>query len=151
MSKVQKLLASMGECSIHVEDEGFLDKATGVSGSGPGFVFVIFEAFIDAAVELGFSRAQAQAMTLQLFDGCVTLARTCPDLHVAQLKVLERVCFGVQFTSPISQNNVTSPGGTTAAGLAALEDRGLRSAIRAAVLAATSKSEQIGLKASSKL
>jgi pyrroline-5-carboxylate reductase len=51
----------------------------------------------------------------------------------------------------VVQNNVTSPGGTTAAGLGALEDGGLRSAIRAAVLAATAKSEQIGLRASAKL
>jgi pyrroline-5-carboxylate reductase len=78
LGKVQRLLSSMGDCSIQVDDESFLDKATGVSGSGPGFVFVVFEAFIDAAVELGFSRAQAQAMTLQLFDGCVALARSCP-------------------------------------------------------------------------
>jgi len=61
LGKVQKLLASMGDCSIPVDDEGYLDKATGVTGSGPGFVFVLFEAFIDVAVELGFSRVQAQA------------------------------------------------------------------------------------------
>lgn len=74
-----------------------------------------------------FSILCLQAMTLQLFDGCVTLARASPDAHVAQLK-----------------NNVTSPGGTTAAGLGALEAAGVRSAIRAAVLAATAKSQAIG-------
>jgi pyrroline-5-carboxylate reductase len=134
LAKVQKLLTSLGDCVIHVDDESYLDKATGVSGSGPGFVFVIFEAFMDTAVELGFSRAQAQAMTLQLFDGCVTLARSAPGQHVAQLK-----------------NSVTSPGGTTAAGIAALEQNGLRNAVRAAIIAATTKSEQLGLKASAKL
>ena len=126
-AKVLLLLASLGDCRIAVADESYIDKATGVSGSGPGFVFVIFESFMDAAVELGFSRAQAQDMTLQLFDGCVALARAAPETHVAQLK-----------------NNVTSPGGTTAAGLAALEAGGLRSAIRAAIVAATRKSESMG-------
>ncbi len=125
--KVLQLLASLGDCRIAVTDESYIDKATGVSGSGPGFVFVLFEAFMDTAVELGFSRVQAQQMTLQLFDGCVALARASPLLHVAQLK-----------------NNVTSPGGTTAAGLAALEAAGARSAIRAAILAAAAKSELMG-------
>jgi pyrroline-5-carboxylate reductase len=126
-AKVLLLLASLGDCHIDVADESYIDKATGVSGSGPGFVFVIFEAFMDAAVELGFTRAQAQDMTLQLFDGCVALARASPDKHVAQLR-----------------NQVTSPGGTTAAGLAALEEAGVRGAVRAAIVAATRKSEELG-------
>jgi pyrroline-5-carboxylate reductase len=64
---------------------------------------LIFEAFVDTAVELGFSRSEGRAIVLQLFEGSAVLAKLSPDKHLAQLK-----------------NQVTSPGGTTAVGLASL-------------------------------
>jgi pyrroline-5-carboxylate reductase len=123
--QTQAILSALGE-QVMVDDENYLDMATGLSGSGPGYVFLIIEAMIDAGVQIGFSRADAQKMVLQTIEGSVALVRTT-GLHPAELK-----------------NRVTSPAGTTAAGLFELEQSGLRAAILRAVEAAYHRSQALG-------
>lgn len=123
--QTQRILNALGE-QVMVEDEHYLDMATGLSGSGPGYVFLIIEAMIDAGVQIGFSRADAQKIVLQTIDGSVELVRST-GLHPAELK-----------------NRVTSPAGTTAAGLFELEQSGVRAAMIRAVEAAYHRSEALG-------
>ena len=100
--------------------------ATALSGSGPGFVFLLIEAFIDAGVHIGFRRDVAEKLVLQTFLGSAKYAQATGK-HPAQLR-----------------NEVTSPAGTTAAGLFALEDAGVRGAIIDAVEAAFERSKELG-------
>lgn len=105
--------------------EGQLDAVTGLSGSGPAYLFLVAEAMIDAGVEQGLSRAVAAELVAQTVLGAGTLlagGEAPADLRAA----------------------VTSPGGTTAAGLRALEDGAVRSAVAAAVEAATRRSRDLG-------
>jgi pyrroline-5-carboxylate reductase len=119
------ILGALGE-QVMVEEEHYLDMATGLSGSGPGYIFLIIESMIDAGVHIGFSRADALKIVLQTIEGSVALVRST-GLHPAELK-----------------NRVTSPAGTTAAGLFELEQSGIRAAIIRAVEAATRRSEELG-------
>jgi pyrroline-5-carboxylate reductase len=123
--QTRQILEALGE-QVPVDDEGYLDMATGLSGSGPGFVFLLLEVLIDAGVQIGFSRADAQKMVLQTVEGSVALVRAT-GLHPAELK-----------------NRVTSPAGTTAAGLFELEAGGVRAAILRAVEAAYRRSQALG-------
>lgn len=119
------LLGALGE-QIRVDKEDFIDMQTGLGGSGPGFVFLIIEAMIDAGVQMGFSRADAQTIALQTVLGSAELMRQTGE-HPAELR-----------------NKVTSPGGTTAAGIYELEKGGLRTVITNAVLAAYRRSQELG-------
>jgi pyrroline-5-carboxylate reductase len=106
--------------------ESLLDAVTGVSGSGPGYVFLVAEALIEAGVLVGLPRDVATKLAGQTLLGSARLllesGESPADLRAA----------------------VTSPGGTTAAGLRALEDGGVRSAILAAVDAATKRAQELG-------
>lgn len=102
-----------------------LDAVTGLTGSGPAYLFLVAEAMIDAGVAVGLPRASVERMVTQLFVGSSALLAERGD--PAALRAM-----------------VTSPGGTTAAGLSALEDRAVRAAFQAAVRAATDKSRQLG-------
>jgi pyrroline-5-carboxylate reductase len=124
-AQVSALLSVLGQ-EIYVEDEKYLDMATAISGSGPGFVFLLIEAFVDAGVHIGFRRDIAERLVLQTFLGSAKYAQTTGK-HPAQLR-----------------NEVTSPAGTTAAGLFALEDAGVRAAIIDAVEAAFERSKELG-------
>lgn len=106
-------------------DERQLDAFTGVAGSGPAYLFLVAEALIDAAVANGMARAVAERVVAQLLLGSAALLDQQGD--AARLRA-----------------NVTSPGGTTAAGLARLEERAVRSAFAAAVDAATARSRELG-------
>jgi pyrroline-5-carboxylate reductase len=119
------ILGAMGE-QLQVDEEGYLDMATGLSGSGPGFVLLLIEAMIDAGVHMGFSRRDAEKMVLQTIEGSVALMRTSGK-HSAELK-----------------NQVTSPGGTTAAGLYELEKASVRATISNAIFAAYRRSQELG-------
>ncbi|MBI1294827.1 pyrroline-5-carboxylate reductase [bacterium] len=121
----QTILEAMGD-AIFVADEHYLDAATGLSGSGPGFVFLLIEAMIDAGVHVGFSRAQAERMVLQTLEGSVALARES-NTHPAVLR-----------------NLVTSPAGTTAAGTLVLERANVRATLIDAVEAAYRRSKELG-------
>jgi pyrroline-5-carboxylate reductase len=121
----QTILAAMGD-AFFMADEHYIDMATGLSGSGPGFIFLIIEAMIDAGVYIGLSRAQAERMVLQTVEGSVALLRESGS-HPAVLR-----------------NLVTSPAGTTAAGTLELERSGLRATLIEAVNAAYVRSKELG-------
>ncbi len=123
--QVAEILGALGE-HIAVGDERYLDMATGLSGSGPGFVFLLIEALVDAGVHIGFSRADAETLVLQTIEGSVALMRET-HAHPADLR-----------------NRVTSPAGTTAAGLYELEAGGVRAALLRAVQAAYARSVELG-------
>lgn len=118
------LLRAIGR-EIEVTDEKYLDMATAVNGSGPGFIFLFLEAFIDGAVHVGLRREVAEQLATQTLLGAATMAQELGK-HPAELR-----------------NMVTSPGGTTAAGLQVLEDAGLRGAIIDAVEAAYERAREL--------
>ena len=118
------LLRALGR-ELQVSDEKYLDMATAVSGSGPGFVFLFLEAFIDGAVHVGLRRDMAEQLAMQTLLGAAVMAQQMGK-HPAELR-----------------NLVTSPGGTTAAGLQVLEDAGLRGAVIDAVEAAYDRAREL--------
>lgn len=121
----RSILRTLGK-EIYVEEENLIDMATALSASGPAYVFVFIEAMIDAGVNLGMKRDMASQLVLQTIRGSTELQQTT-NLHPAELR-----------------NMVTSPGGTTADALAALERAGFRRAILDAVIAAYEKSRKLG-------
>jgi len=121
---VVRLLGRSGVVVPVAEDK--MGAVTGVSGSGPAFVLLAMEAMIDAGVELGLTRAVAHDLAVQTFRGTAGLALE-PGSHPTLLR-----------------EAVTSPGGTTAAGLAALEKHGVRAGIAAAVRATSARNAELG-------
>jgi len=119
-----KALGALGR--VDFLPEALMNVATAVSGSGPAYAFVFLEALADAAVRLGMERARAQQHAAQTLLGAAKLC-LASALPPAQLK-----------------DAVTTPGGTTAEGLYALEAAGFRKAVLDAVLAAASKAQQLG-------
>ncbi|MGH9269210.1 MAG: pyrroline-5-carboxylate reductase [Acidimicrobiales bacterium] len=120
----ESLLAAVG--TVARVPEPLLDAVTGLSGSGPAYVFLVAEALIEAGVLAGLPRDVSQALAIQTLVGSARMlaesGRGAEALRAA----------------------VTSPGGTTAAGLQVLEDRAVRGAFLAAVAAATARSRQLG-------
>ncbi len=123
--QAQSILGSLGQ-EIYVDDERYLDMATALSGSGPGYVFMMMEAMIDAGVHMGFSRRVATDLVTQTMLGSVEYARRS-NKHVAELR-----------------NQVTSPGGTTAEALYHMEKGGLRTVISRGIWAAYQRSIALG-------
>jgi pyrroline-5-carboxylate reductase len=123
-ASVADLLGSMGR-EIYVGDEKYLDMATALSGSGPGFIFLFLEALIDAGVHIGLRRDVASDLAVQTLFGSAMLARETGK-HPAELR-----------------NMVTSPGGTTAEGLKAFEEAGLRGTVMGAIEAAYERAKDL--------
>jgi len=107
-------------------DEKYFDAVTGLSGSGPAYVFTFIEALIDAGLKVGLNRSDAELLVMQTVLGSVKLAMSSNE-HPAQLRAM-----------------VTSPGGTTIAGLHELEAAGFNGIIMDAVEAATKRSKELG-------
>jgi pyrroline-5-carboxylate reductase len=128
----QHILSALGE-EIYVEEEYYLDMATALSGTGPAYVFLFMEAMVDAGVHLGFPRRIAQQLVVQTVRGSVDYYQKRDDpVHLARLR-----------------NQVTSPGGTSAAALYYLEKAGFRTAISRAIWAAYERSQELGTSAES--
>ncbi len=127
LTLAKAVLAAMGE-DVRVDKESQIDMATAINGSGPAYVFLLIESMIDAAVHLGFMRPVAEKLVMQTFKGSIEYALQSP-LHPAALK-----------------NQVTSAGGTTAAGLYELEKAGVRTAMADAIWAAYRRSQELGKK-----
>lgn len=119
------ILEACGEV-VEVEREDALDAVTGVSSSGPAYVFYFLEALEAAARAQGFDAAVARRLAYATFAGAVTLAQSRPE-DPATLRA-----------------QVTSKGGTTERGIAALEAGQVRAAIEAAVDAATKRAAEMG-------
>jgi len=121
---VKQLLQSVG-IAYEVEEK-LLDAVTGLSGSGPAFVYIMIEALSDGGVRMGLPRNVATALAAQTVRGAAEMV-TVTGEHPGVLK-----------------DRVASPGGTTMAGLQALESGGLRAALMAAVEAATRRAGELG-------
>jgi pyrroline-5-carboxylate reductase len=145
LGQAAELFESVG--GVLTVPESQLDAVTAVSGSGPAYFFLYVEALVDAAVATGLSRAVATRLVVNTMAGSAAMllekmdatgpgaengpsgsAAARPDTTATELRAL-----------------VTSPGGTTAAGLRELEAGGVRAAVAAAVEAAKTRSEQLGI------
>jgi pyrroline-5-carboxylate reductase len=118
--QAQEILRAMGE-ELEVRGEHYIDMATAINGSGPAYFFLILEAMVDAAVQMGFARSDAVKLVTQTALGSVLYAKSS-DLHLAELK-----------------NAVTTPGGTTADALYTMEKAGLRTMLADGIQAAYDK------------
>ena len=107
-------------------DEKYLDAVTGLSGSGPAFIYVVIEALADGGIKMGLPRDVAITLAAQTAFGAAKMVLES-GTHIGQLR-----------------DSVTSPGGTTIEGLHALEKGGIRNALIDAVETATKKSKSLG-------
>ena len=124
LARVLELLAAVGR--VHEADETLMDAVTGLSGSGPGFVALLVEALADGGVKAGLPRSLALALATETLSGTAALLDQTGE-HPAQIK-----------------DRVSSPGGTTIAGLAVLEQRGVRGALIDAVVTAAARARELG-------
>jgi pyrroline-5-carboxylate reductase len=124
MATALAIFKAVGQAIILPETS--LDAVTGLSGSGPAYVFSFIEGLIDAGVKVGLARDAARTLVLQTVLGSVKMAMAI-DEHPAQLRAM-----------------VTSPGGTTIAGLHEMERAGFQGILMDAVEAATDRSRELG-------
>jgi len=123
---VLSLFSAVGK-ALRMEEKD-MDAVTGLSGSGPGYAFVLIDALSDAGVRVGLTRQNAVIMAAQTLLGAAKMVLETGE-HPAKLRDM-----------------VTSPGGTTIAGVHVLEQKGVRAALIDAVQAATNRSQEMGKK-----
>ncbi len=123
LAEVEALLAGTG--AVVRVPESQQDAVTAISGSGPAYVFLVVEALVEAGVHLGLPRETATTLAVQTLAGSAELLRST-GTHPSLLR-----------------EQVTSPGGTTAAGLRQLDERGVRAAFLAAAEAARDRSRAL--------
>jgi pyrroline-5-carboxylate reductase len=126
LAQAKSLFDAIGKSVV--VDEVLLDAVTGLSGSGPAYIFLVIEALSDAGVKVGLPRYQSQELAAQTVLGSAKLLIETGE-HPGRLK-----------------DQVTSPGGTAIAGLHTLEAGGLRTTLMDAVEAATNRSRELGKK-----
>lgn len=122
---IDQILRAVGTV-IWLDDEAMLDAVTALSGSGPAYVFYFIEAMHAAAVDMGFTDAQARALTLHTFAGSAQLAAQSHE------------------SAQMLREKVTSKGGTTAAALASFERDKVDQAIVRAIKAAAARARELG-------
>jgi len=121
---VRELFEAVGK--VQAVEEKHMDAVCGLSGSGPAFVMLFIEALADGAVASGLPRPAAMSLALQVVKGAATMAQET-GLHPGVLK-----------------DAVASPGGTTIAGIHALEVGGFRGSVMSAVINASKRSAELG-------
>ncbi|PKA97179.1 pyrroline-5-carboxylate reductase [Flavobacteriaceae bacterium MAR_2009_75] len=122
---VEDLLDTTGK-SIQVSSENYIDASTGISGSGPAYVFYFMQSMMEAALKMGFSANDSKVLVSQTFDGAVEL-------------------FNQSDLSPSSwMNKVASKGGTTRAALDSMEDNNVNELIKEAAYAAFDRAVELG-------
>jgi len=121
---VDALLSAVG-IAVDVP-ETYMDAVTGLSGSGPAYIYTVIEALSDGGVAVGLPRATATALAAQMVKGAAEMVLETGK-HPGELK-----------------DQVTSPGGTTIAGLRELKEAGISGAFMSAVAAATKRSKELG-------
>jgi pyrroline-5-carboxylate reductase len=126
MAAAEAFMACVG-ATAWIDDERLMDAVTAVSGSGPAYFFAVMEALEAAAIAQGLPPEVARKLAVQTAYGAGKLAAERPDSSPADLRVA-----------------VTSPGGTTEAGLRALADHHLSATLAAAVAAATKRGRELG-------
>jgi len=124
---VRNLLDTTGT-SIHVETENFIDASTGISGSGPAYVFYFMQSMLEAALKMGFSDYDSKVLVSNTFEGAIEL-------------------FNQNDISPESWiNKVASKGGTTQAAIDSMEDNNIKELIKDAAYAAFDRAVELGKK-----
>ena len=127
MLTIESLLDTTGK-SIRVSSENLIDASTGISGSGPAYVFYFMQSMMEAALQMGFSKTDSTVLVSQTFTGAIEL-------------------FNQSNLSPNSwMDKVASKGGTTRAALDSMEDNNVNELIKEAAFAAFSRAVELGKK-----
>jgi len=122
---VRNLLDTTG-AAIHVENENFINASTGISGSGPAYVFYFMQSMLEAALKMGFSQNDSKILVSQTFEGAVALFN---DSDLSPTSWMERVA---------------SKGGTTRAALDSMDDNNVKELIKEAAYAAFNRATELG-------
>ncbi len=124
---VRNLLDTTGQ-SIHVDNERFIDASTGISGSGPAYIFYFMQSMLEAALKMGFSKNDSRTLVTNTFEGAVKI-------------------FNESDLSPETwMNRVASKGGTTRAALDSMDDNNVKELIKDAAYAAFDRAIELGKK-----
>ncbi|HET19819.1 MAG TPA: pyrroline-5-carboxylate reductase [Chromatiales bacterium] len=123
-ARAESILRAVGVC-VWVEREDLIDSVTALSGSGPAYVFLVMEAMQEAGEKLGLDAATARLLTLETVFGAARLALESKE------------------DPAVLRARVTSPGGTTERGIAALESAGLRKAFADALKSAAERADEL--------
>ncbi|OHU69286.1 pyrroline-5-carboxylate reductase [Mycobacteroides chelonae] len=142
LSAVAELLESVG--SVIKVAESQMDTVTALSGSGPAYFFLLVEALVDAGVASGLTRPVATDLVIQTMAGSAAMLLERAETDENRAPGLQTRT-EVDTTAAELRATITSPGGTTAAALRELERGGLRASVYAAVEAAKTRSEQLGI------